>query len=228
MAAGGKRRAFAFHFSLRICYMFLMSKCRGESDIGLCMTLVLAECRCAVPTFDFQTCLAARFVGRWHCAAALFSGIQFTRHFIEFVVVETNHIVTSDSNVILTRQTCGQRSGMAAASKLRALAFFVSVRICYTLLISLGGVDFEIIPTNNPPVSRLISFSPTYSLLLPWQSSPTGNVGSEAANPVVSRPGRLRTSEIPKPLSVSLVMTPSCHHLPALPSEIGKLRQNWY
>jgi len=28
------------------------------------------ECRCAVPTSDFQTCLAARFVGSRHCAAA--------------------------------------------------------------------------------------------------------------------------------------------------------------
>jgi len=44
------------------------------------------------------------------------SGIQFTRHFIEFVVVETKQIVSSNSNVILTRKTCGQlqRSGMAA------------------------------------------------------------------------------------------------------------------
>jgi len=65
-------------------------------------------------------------------------------------------------------------------------------------------------------------------LLLPWQARPTGNVGSEAANPVVLRPGRLRTSEIPKLLSLSLVMTPPRHYLPALPSEIGELRQNWY
>ena len=64
------------------------------------------------------------------------SGIHFTRHFIEFVVVETKHIVSSKSNVILTRQTCGQRSGMAAASKHRALAFCFSVRICYLFLIS--------------------------------------------------------------------------------------------
>jgi len=40
MAAGGKRRALAFYFSVRICYMFLMSKCRRESDLGLCMTSV--------------------------------------------------------------------------------------------------------------------------------------------------------------------------------------------
>ena len=69
-------------------------------------------------------------------------------------------------------------------------------------------------------------FPQTY--LLPLQASPTGNVRSEAANPVVSRPGRLRASEIPKPLSMSLMMTPPRHHQPALPSKIGELPQNWY
>ena len=59
--------------TLRIWYMFLISKCRGEWDPGLCMTLGLARgCRCAVPTSDFWTCLTARFVGSRHCAAVLF------------------------------------------------------------------------------------------------------------------------------------------------------------
>jgi len=31
LATGGKRRAIAFHFSVRICYM-LLSKCRGKSN----------------------------------------------------------------------------------------------------------------------------------------------------------------------------------------------------
>ena len=53
MAAGGKRRAIAFHFSVRICYMFLMSKCRGESDLGLCMTSVLAK-RMPLRSTDFR------------------------------------------------------------------------------------------------------------------------------------------------------------------------------
>ena len=53
----------------------------------------------------------------------------FTRHFIEFVVVETNQIVSSNSNVILMRQTCGQRPGMAAGGKRRApLGFYFSGR----------------------------------------------------------------------------------------------------
>jgi len=50
--------------------------------------------------------------------------------------VETKKHVNSYSNVILTRQTCGQRLGMAAASKRRALAFYFSVQICYMFLIS--------------------------------------------------------------------------------------------
>ena len=51
----------------------------------------------------------------------------------------------------------------------------------------LYGADFEIIPTKKIPiVRRIILFIPTYSLLFPWQASPTGNNGSEAADPVVS------------------------------------------
>jgi len=61
----------------------------------------------------------------------VFSEIQFTRYFIEFVLVETKQIVSSNSNVILTRQTCGQRSGLAAVSNPRMIVFYFSVRICY-------------------------------------------------------------------------------------------------
>jgi len=66
----------------------------------------------------------------------VFSGIQFTKHFIEFVFVETNQIVSRNSNVILTRQTCGQRSGMTAGVRHRVLAFYFPVRICYMFLMS--------------------------------------------------------------------------------------------
>ena len=47
----------------------------------------------------------------------ILSRIQFTRHFIEFVFVETQQFVGSNVYVILTRQTCGQRSSMSAGSK---------------------------------------------------------------------------------------------------------------
>jgi len=66
----------------------------------------------------------------------VFSATQFTRYFIEFVVVETKQIVSSNSNVILTRQTCGQRSGMAAGGKRQALAFYFSIQIFYFFLMS--------------------------------------------------------------------------------------------
>jgi len=54
----------------------------------------------------------------------ILSGIQFTRYFIEFVVVETKRFVGSNVNVILTRQPCGQRSRMSAVlpERGRALA----------------------------------------------------------------------------------------------------------
>jgi Tfp pilus assembly PilM family ATPase len=46
----------------------------------------------------------------------VFSGIQFTKHFIEFVFVETNEVVCSNSTMILTQQTCGQRSSRVVGS----------------------------------------------------------------------------------------------------------------
>ena len=66
----------------------------------------------------------------------ILSGIQFTMHFIEFFVVETKRFVGSFVNVILTRQTCGQRSSRAAESKRRALGNYLSELICYMFLLS--------------------------------------------------------------------------------------------
>ena len=55
-----------------------------------------------------------------------FNGIQFIKHFSEFVFVETNEVDRSNSNVILTRQTCGHRSSRVAESKRQALALYFS------------------------------------------------------------------------------------------------------
>jgi len=66
----------------------------------------------------------------------ILSGIQFTTQFIEFFVVDTKRFVTSFVHVILTRQTCGQRSSRAAESKQRALENHFSERICFMFLIS--------------------------------------------------------------------------------------------
>jgi len=56
-----------------------------------------------------------------------------------------------------------------------------------------------------------------------WESQKqSGKVRSKAAKTVVCRPRSLHTCQIPKPLFklVSSPVTPSRHHLPALPSEL--------
>jgi len=60
----------------------------------------------------------------WVFLPRIVSWIQFTRHFTEFVVVETKQFVSSKINVILTRQTCRQRSSMSAGSKHQALEYY--------------------------------------------------------------------------------------------------------
>ena len=50
----------------------------------------------------------------------ILSGLQFTRHFIEFIVVETKQFVSSDVNVILPQQTCASaRAGLWEANSER-------------------------------------------------------------------------------------------------------------
>jgi len=66
----------------------------------------------------------------------ILSGIQFTTYFIEFFFVETKRFVGSFVNVILTRQTCGQRSSRAAESKCQTIENYFSERICYMFLMS--------------------------------------------------------------------------------------------
>jgi len=51
----------------------------------------------------------------------ILSGIQFTTHLIEILIVQTKRFVGGFVHVILTRQTCSQRSSRAAESKRRAL-----------------------------------------------------------------------------------------------------------
>ena len=116
--------------------------CTGTSNLGKKLKLeiefrkinVRSEIRPRRPIFD-QLELEIRHlisladftshrVGFGSNQTCVFSKIQFPRPFMEFVFVETKQIVSSNSNVILTQQTCGQRSGMAAASKRRALAFY--------------------------------------------------------------------------------------------------------
>jgi len=61
---GGKHRALTPYFSIRIC-MSSGSKCRGESDLGLCTTSGLTnKSSCAELTSDEKTWLDAKFSGR--------------------------------------------------------------------------------------------------------------------------------------------------------------------
>jgi len=57
--------------------------------------------------------------------------------------VETQRFVGSTVNVILTRQTCGQRSSRTAESKRRALGSYFPKRICYMFLISKCRRDWD-------------------------------------------------------------------------------------
>ena len=70
--AESKRRALGNYFSERICYMFLISKCRGDRDLGLCTTSVPAfgepQRNGKVRFFLRQNTF---FVGFCHCAAVL-------------------------------------------------------------------------------------------------------------------------------------------------------------
>ena len=59
-----------------------------------------------------------------------------TKHFIDFIFVETNEVVRRNSNVIVTPQACGQRSSRVAGSERRALAFHFSARIWYMFWMS--------------------------------------------------------------------------------------------
>ena len=43
MSAGSKRQTQVLYFCVRVCHKFLLSKCRGGSNLGLCTTAVLAN-----------------------------------------------------------------------------------------------------------------------------------------------------------------------------------------
>ena len=49
----------------------------------------------------------------------------------KFLVVETKRFVGSFLNVILTRQSCGQRSSRSAESKRRSIGKYFCKRVCY-------------------------------------------------------------------------------------------------
>ena len=68
-----KRRALENKFCVRICYVFLISKCRGDLDLGLCTTsvLVLGERIRDGKIRLKKTCFDAGKIGFCHCASVL-------------------------------------------------------------------------------------------------------------------------------------------------------------
>jgi len=72
-AAESKRRALGNYFFERICYMFPISKCRGDWHLGLCTTSGLAfwepQRNCKIRFFLRRNTFF--FLGSRHCAAVL-------------------------------------------------------------------------------------------------------------------------------------------------------------
>jgi len=65
-------------------------------------------------------------------------------HFIDFFVVETKRFVGSFVHVILTRQTCGQRSSRAVENKRRVLENYSPERIRYMFHVSKCRGDCDV------------------------------------------------------------------------------------
>ena len=97
-----------------------------------------------------------------------FAGNQFTKRFIEFVLVETNLLFGSNSNVFLTLQACGHRSSRVAGLKRQALAFYFSVRIWYMfwILKCKRKLDLGLWMTSAPE-KRMQLHSADFRLILP-------------------------------------------------------------
>ena len=114
--------------------------------------------------FRFQCFLILLLRLRWGWVflerTRILSGIQFTTYLIEIFVVETKRLVGSFVNMILTRQTCGQRSSRATDSKRQASEFAICsqcqnvVRLCTTSGLAFGersamtNSDFSCVETR--------------------------------------------------------------------------------
>jgi len=100
--------------------------------------------RCVVNMFHKNGISPLRWGWVFLIRTQILSGIQFTTHFIEFFVVETKWFVVSFVNMVLMRQTCGQRSSRSAESNRRALGNCFSERICYMFQTSKFRRDWDL------------------------------------------------------------------------------------
>ena len=93
---------------------------------------------------------------RGFCIVVRRNWIQFTTYFIECLVVETIRFVGSTVNVILTRQTSGQRSSRAAQSKRRALDLKISFPFEFAICFKYQNVEEIEIEDCAPPKINLL------------------------------------------------------------------------
>ena len=156
-------------------------------------------------------------------------------HFIEFIVVETKQFVGGNINVILTRQTCSQRSSMSAGSKRQGLAIYFCVRIYHMFLIwksrrqlDLGLCITSVLANRMPPsICKFRQFLRPNMLLN--RKSPPRSGFLFASTEVVHRPRsnslvhfdmrNIQQIWIEKALSVCFPQQP-CNHARALPCRI--------
>ena len=122
------------------------------------------------------------------------SEIQFAKHFIEFVLVETNEVVSCNSHVKLTRQTCGQRSSRVAGSKRRAIGNYCSIRIWYVFSVSTRrpksdlGLYMTLVPAKRiRPQSADFRFQNVFGRSIRRKSALRSRILS-ASTQVMSRP----------------------------------------
>ena len=90
----------------------------SDRGIGEKQSLKTKQNKYAIHSGFEPTTIRLRQGWVWFERTCVFNGIQFTKHFIEFIFVETNEVVRSNSNVILTRQTCGHGSASILFSHL--------------------------------------------------------------------------------------------------------------
>ena len=130
------------------------------------------------PPIDTNVTPHGTLVG-WFERTFVFSGIQFTKHLIESFLVETIEVVRSNSNVILTRQNCGQRSSRIVESKCRAvLVFYFPVRIWLLFSISmcrgesdLGLCMTSVLAKRMRPHSADFRFKNVFGRRIRWKSA---------------------------------------------------------
>ena len=124
VVAGSKRPEIhvelrTVYFSVQICYMFSVSKCRGESDLGVCMTSGLTK-RMPLRSGAFR-CKHV-FGCKIRQKSPLRSGILFASPEVMHTprsspeVMHTPIILLASTFKVSIRRTCGKNTGIRKLS----------------------------------------------------------------------------------------------------------------